>query len=60
MADSPVRQISNVKEEKPSTHRDFMEFGCIPLELISNLGLEKHWKAKLKAITEIDLILDSP
>lgn len=37
-----------------------MEFGCIPLELISNLGLEKHWKAKLKAITEIDLILDSP
>ena len=36
-----------------------MEFGCIPLELISNLGMEKHWKAKLKSLAEIDIILDN-
>jgi len=26
------------------------EYGCIPLELISDLGLEKHWKVKIKAL----------
>ena len=33
------------------------EYGCIPLELISDLSVEKHWKVKLKSLTEIETIL---
>lgn len=34
-----------------------VEYGCIPIELIADLHLEKHWKVKLKALESIDEVL---
>jgi hypothetical protein len=34
-----------------------MDYGCIPLELISDLSVEKHWKVKIKSLGEIESLL---
>jgi hypothetical protein len=48
------------EESRVPTVKANYEFGCIPLELISDLGLEKHWKVKLRSLQEIELILQDP
>lgn len=40
-----------------TTKSSNLEYGCIPLELISDLSIEKHWKIKLKSLNEIETIL---
>ena len=45
------------KESRTVSYGKMTEYGCIPLELISDLGLEKHWKVKIKALTKIEEIV---
>ena len=46
------------EKEWVATFSKNTEYGCIPLELISDLGIEKHWKIKIKSLNEIELILN--
>jgi len=52
--------LQKVIETWAPTYSKQVEYGCVPLELISDLGIEKHWKVKLKSLTEIENILDQP
>jgi len=50
-----TKPIEQKKEESwNSTVKQNLEFGCIPLEIISDLTIDKHWKIKLKSLNEIE------
>jgi hypothetical protein len=56
--ETPPPQQKDTSSSRTLTYNQMIEYGCIRLELISNLGLEKHWKVKIKAIAEIEEIIN--
>ena len=58
-SEKPLKLEIKPKEEarNVTTKSSNLEYGCIPLELISDLSIEKHWKIKLKSLNEIEIIL---